>query len=86
MVVVELESCGGPSSDYGASGVVVDGVLVVLAPEEACVVGFFAEPGCGAPSPEDGVPTCESDSRSKVGHDDFEIVWASCGVDSGPTG
>ena len=41
VVVVELESCGGPSSDYGASGVVVNGVLVVLAPEEACAVGFL---------------------------------------------
>ena len=86
MVVVELESCGGPSPDDGATGVEVDGVFVVLAPKEACMVGFLTEPGGGAPSPEDGVPTCEPDPRSKVGHDEFEVVLASCGVDPRPAG
>ena len=49
-------------------------------------MGFFAEAGCGAPSPEDGVPTCEPDPRSRVGHNDFDMVLASCGVDSRPAG
>ena len=86
MAVVELESCGGPSPDDGAAGVVVDGIFVVLAPKEACVVCFLAVPGGGAPSPEDGMPACEPDPRSEVGHDDFDIVLASCGVDSWPAG
>ncbi len=71
MVVVELESCGGPFPNGGSTGVVVDGIFVALAPKEACVMGFLAESGGGAPSPEDGVPAGEPDPRSKVGHNDF---------------
>ena len=86
MVVVELESCGGPSPDDGAAGVVIDGIFVFLASHEACVVCFLAVAGSRAPSPEDGMPACEPDSRSEVRHDAFELVLASCGVDSWPTG
>ena len=67
-VVVETQSVLGPCANDPAVGVVIDGVLLVVAPHRAVTVLFLPESALGAPSSKDSVPASEADSRCEVFH------------------
>ena len=68
-VVVKTQSLLCPRANDPAVCVVIDGVLLVVAPHRAVAVVFLPKPPLGAPSPQDGVPASEADSRREAFHD-----------------
>ena len=84
-VVVETQSVLGPCTNDPTMGVVIDGVLLVVAPHCAVTVLFFSEGAFGTPSAEDGVPASEADSRCEVFHNALHVIHASACVDARPS-
>ena len=68
-VVLKTQSLLCPRANDPAVCVVIDGVLLVVAPHRAVAVVFLPKSPLGAPSPQDGVPTSEADSRREAFHD-----------------
>ena len=81
-VVVKTQSLLCPRADDPAVCVVIDGVLLVVASHRAVTVVFLPESALGAPSPQDGVPAGEADSRREVAHDALKILHASAAVNA----
>ena len=84
-VVVETQSVLGPCANDPAVGVVIDGVLLVVAPHRAVAVLFLSEAAFDTPSAEDGVPASETDSRCEVFHNALQVIHASACVDARPS-
>ena len=68
-VVVKTQSFLCPRANDPAVCVVIDGVLLVVTSHRAVTVVFLPKSPLGAPSPQDGVPASEADSRREVSHD-----------------
>ena len=83
-VVVKIQSFLNPRANDPAVCVVVDGVLLVVTTHRAVTVVFLPESALGAPSPQDGVPASEADSRREVFHDALQIVHASACMNARP--
>ena len=83
-VIVEIQPFLRPCANDPAVCVVVDGVLLVVTSHRAVTVVFLPESALGAPSPQDGVPASEADSRREVAHDALKILHASAGVNARP--
>ena len=73
-----------PRADDPAVCVVIDGVLLVVTSHRAVTVVFLPKSALGAPSPQDGVPASEADSRREVFHDALQVVHASACVNARP--
>ena len=65
-VVVKTQSFLSPRADDPAVCVMIDGVHLVVTTHRAVTVVFLPESALGAPSPQDGVPASEADSRREV--------------------
>ncbi len=81
---METQPVLGPCANDPAVCVVVDGILLLVAPHGAVTVLFLSEAAFGAPSTKDGVPACKADSWREVFHNTLEVVHAPACVNARP--